>query len=87
MEGQHSCEAHDEANGRHAELDGEIVTLDATAAIAARELSCREVMAAHLAGIEAVNATTNAIVSPRPADTTLVWGDTLGPPHGLPHAR
>ena len=78
---------------------GGIVALDATtmaAALAARELSCREVMQAHLARIEAVNGTHNAIVSLRSADALLAEadvadaavarGDALGPLHGLPHA-
>ena len=66
------------------------------AAIAARELSCREVMEAHLARIEAVNGLYNAIVSQRPADVLLAEadaadaavarGEALGPLHGLPHA-
>ena len=83
----------------HAGTDHGIVALDAAAmaaAIAARELSCREVMEAHLARIEAVNGLYNAIVSQRPADVLLAEadaadaavarGEALGPLHGLPHA-
>lgn len=78
---------------------GEIIALEATelaAAIAARKLSCREVMETHLARIDAANITYNAIVSLRPADALLAEadaadaivarGDPLGPLHGLPHA-
>ncbi len=73
--------------------------LDACAmieAIRAKRLSCREVMAAHLDQIEAVNGAVNAIVSPRPredllaeaeaADVDLARGHWRGPLHGLPHA-
>ncbi len=83
----------------HTGMSGEIVALDATAmvaAIATRELSCREVMEAHLARIEAVNGTYNAIVSLRSsdallaeadeADAAVARGDAVGPLHGLPHA-
>ncbi|HJW52803.1 MAG TPA: amidase [Burkholderiaceae bacterium] len=68
-------------------------------AIQAREVSCREVMAATLARIEAVNPTHNAIVSLRAADTLLAEADqrdrelhdssdasAIGALHGLPQA-
>ena len=77
----------------------EIVALDATslaAAIASRAVSCREVMAAHLARIEAANPAVNAIVSLRPPealfeeadsrDDELARGVSRGPLHGFPHA-
>ena len=77
----------------------DIVALDARAmvqAIRSKHLSCREVMAAHLNRIEAVNPTVNAIVSLRPredllaeadaADHDLARGRWRGPLHGLPHA-
>ena len=77
----------------------EIVMLDATAlrdAIAARTVSCREVMAAHLGQIEAANPAVNAIVSLRPpeallaeaecCDDELARGAPRGPLHGFPHA-
>jgi amidase len=61
-----------------------------------RELSAREVMAAHLDRIERVNPTVNAIVSMLPreaclaaaglADQRVASGAQLGPLHGLPIA-
>ena len=77
----------------------EIVSLDATAlsaTIGARKVSCREVMAAHLARIEVANPAVNAIVSLRPpeallaesehCDDELARGVSRGPLHGFPHA-
>lgn len=77
----------------------DIVALDAVdlvAAIRTRKLSCREVMAAHVARIAALNPIYNAIVSLRPedelmaeahaADAELAAGRLRGPLHGLPHA-
>jgi amidase len=65
--------------------------------IRARELSAREVMAAHLAQIERVNPRVNAIVSQIPpeqalaladaADAAVARGAALGPLHGLPVAH
>jgi amidase len=64
--------------------------------IRARELSAREVMAAHLAQIERVNPQVNAIVTLLPeqaleqaalADEALARGDEVGPLHGLPIAH
>ena len=62
----------------------------------AREVSARELMAAHLARIAAVNPSINAIVSPLDddrclqladdADRRLARGDAVGPLHGLPWA-
>ena len=64
--------------------------------IRARELSAREVMAAHLARIERINPKINAIVAKLDddrclaladeADRRLARGDSLGPLHGLPIA-
>ena len=60
------------------------------------DLSCREVMEAHLAQIEAVNPTVNAIVELLPeqamaqaaaADDALAGGADPGPLHGLPIAH
>src|SRR5687767_3541383 len=61
-----------------------------------REVSAREVMAAHLERIERVNPTVNAIVSMLPperalalaeeADRALGSGAEVGPLHGLPIA-
>ena len=56
----------------------------------------REVMTAHLARIEQVNPTLNAIVTLTPetaladadaADAALMRGQTVGPLHGLPIAH
>ena len=64
--------------------------------IADRERSAAEVMEAHLARIEAVNPTLNAIVTLLPeearrgaaaADAAVARGETLGPLHGLPVAH
>jgi len=60
-----------------------------------RDLSAVEVMEAHLAQIEAVNPTVNAIVTLHPeqamegakaADEAISKGEALGPLHGLPTA-
>ncbi len=77
----------------------QIVSLEATdlaAAIGARKLSCREVMAAYLARIETANPAVNAVVSLRPheallaeaerCDDELARGESRGPLHGFPHA-
>ena len=66
------------------------------ALIRARKLSAREVMAAHLARINRLNPTLNAIVAKLDddeclaladeADTRLARGDEVGPLHGLPWA-
>jgi amidase len=56
-------------------------------AIAAREVSSREVVDAHLARIEAVNPSLNAIVrvlADEAADRALAAGDSVGPLHGVP---
>ena len=62
----------------------------------ARELSACEVMEAHLAQIERVNPTVNAIITllpdramdgARAADEALARGDPIGPLHGLPIAH
>ena len=62
-----------------------------------KQLSCREVMAAHLNQIERVNPIVNAIVTRIPAeqalaradaaDEALVQGKGIGPLHGLPIAH
>ncbi|GJE18657.1 amidase [Methylobacterium marchantiae] len=78
---------------------GGIIGLDATqlvAAIRARQVSCREVIEAHLDRIAQVNERVNAIVSLRSreylladadaADADLIRGHWRGPMHGLPHA-
>jgi amidase len=82
----------------HAPLN-DIVSLDALAlsdAIRTRRLSCREVMQAYLAHIAQHNASVNAIVSLRDADTLLreaderdrqlAQGEYLGWMHGMPQA-
>jgi amidase len=62
-----------------------------------RELSCREVMQAHLNQIDKVNPIVNAIVTRIPneqaliladeADEALAQGKDVGPLHGLPIAH
>jgi len=61
-----------------------------------KEISCREVMDAHLAQIERVNSKVNAIItflpgrareSARLADEALAHGTEVGPLHGLPVAH
>ena len=61
-----------------------------------REVSCLEVMEAHLQQIEQVNPTVNAIITllperalegAREADAAIARGDDLGPLHGLPIAH
>lgn len=77
----------------------DIVALDALAlskAIHTRRVSCREVMQAYLAHIEAVNPAVNAIVSMRDTDALLAQADerdrqlasgqSMGWMHGMPHA-
>ncbi|TVR70772.1 MAG: amidase [Sphaerobacteraceae bacterium] len=70
---------------------------DIAARIRSRDISAREVMEAHLAQIEKINPTVNAIVSQLPpddslkaaeqADAALARGDDIGPLHGLPIAH
>jgi amidase len=65
--------------------------------IRARELSCREVMQAHLTRIDRINPILNAIVTQIPpeqmlaaadtADKSLARGENTGPLHGLPIAH
>src|SRR5262249_20723839 len=64
--------------------------------IRAKELTARDVMAAHLDRIAAVNPRVNAIVTlvadramadAREADEKLARGDAVGPLHGLPIAH
>jgi amidase len=64
--------------------------------IRSKDVSCVEVMAAHLAQIERLNPTVNAIVTllperalagARAADAALAQGTALGPLHGLPIAH
>src|SRR5262245_108893 len=64
--------------------------------IRAKEVSCREVMEAHLAQIDRINPGVNAIVTflpeqalqqARTADEALAKGSTPGPLYGLPIAH
>lgn len=67
-----------------------------SSAIAARQVSCREVMTAYLARIERLNPQVNAIVSLQPPelllrqaderDAQLAAGRSMGWMHGLPQA-
>src|SRR5690349_14010605 len=76
-----------------------IVMMDAAAlaaALAARKLSCVEVMTAYLDHIAKINPKVNAIVAlqdrdglmaqARERDAQLARGQVMGPLHGLPHA-
>ncbi|KHL08253.1 amidase [Mumia flava] len=65
------------------------------AAVAAKEVSARELLEVHLERIDAVNPTVNALVSIDPdrarasadaADARTVSGEPLGPLHGVPVA-
>jgi amidase len=65
------------------------------AAVAAREISARELLELHLDRIAAVNPAVNAVVSldvdrarasAAEADQRTASGEPLGPLHGLPHA-
>jgi len=65
------------------------------AAVAAKEISARELLDLHLARIAAVNPRVNAVVSldeeraragAAEADERQARGEPLGPLHGLPHA-
>ena len=69
---------------------------DLARSIAARKISAVEVMEAHLARIDRINPTVNAIVTLLPdqarrgaeaADAAVARGDPLGPLHGLPVAH
>lgn len=82
-----------------AQGDNQIVAMTARQMVAAlrrRDLSCREVMAAHLAQIDRLNPRFNAIVSRVDSQALLKQAAVLdddaaagrfhGPLHGLPHA-
>jgi len=70
--------------------------VDLSARIAARDVSCREVMAAYLDHIDRFNPVVNALITLQPrsamlgaaddADAALDRGDRKGWMHGLPHA-
>ena len=77
----------------------DIVMMDAVGlsrVIAARKLSCAEVMTAYLDHIARLNPKVNAIVAlqdrdallalARTRDAQLAHGESMGPLHGLPHA-
>lgn len=70
--------------------------VELAALVRTKELSARELLAAHLARIDAVNPTLNAIVTRVPekaeawaaeADEHQARGEPLGPLHGLPIAH
>jgi amidase len=74
----------------------ELTAVDLAARIRRKEVSARDVMAAHLARIERVNPTINAIVTlvadramadAKEADEWQAQGGALGPLHGLPMAH
>src|SRR6187200_3646884 len=70
--------------------------VDLARSLRSREVSAREVLAAHLARIEETNPAINAIVTLVPeraleqagaADQALARGESVGPLHGLPIAH
>ena len=74
----------------------DLTAVELTARIRRRDVSARDVMAAHLARIERVNPKINAIVTlvadramdgARAADERQARGETLGALHGLPVAH
>jgi amidase len=74
----------------------ELTAVDLATRIRLKQVSARDVMAAHLARIERVNPTINAIVTlvadramtdAAQADEWQTQGNTLGPLHGLPMAH
>ena len=74
----------------------ELTAIELAARIRRKQVSAREVMAAHLARIERVNPRVNAIVtlvaarataSALAADEKQARGEALGPLHGLPVAH
>lgn len=73
-----------------------LTATELAARIRRREVSCREVMDAHLERVERVNPQVNAIVTllaergragAAAADAALDRGDSVGPLHGLPIAH
>jgi len=73
-----------------------LTATDLAGRIRSREISCREVMQAHLDQIERVNHKVNAIITLLPesgleqaaaADEALAQGQVIGPLHGLPVAH
>jgi amidase len=77
------------------DLDIYSTAREMAAAVAAREVSARELLELHLARIAEVNPDVNAVVSldeerarvgAAEADDWLARGEEIGPLHGLPHA-
>jgi amidase len=77
------------------DLSADSTAREMAAAVAAREISCRELLDLHLERIARVNPTINAVVSLDPeraqaqaalSDKEVARGEELGPLHGLPHA-
>ena len=74
----------------------DLTAVDLAARLARKDLSAREVMQAHLARIERVNSTVNAVVTliaeralaaAAKADEAIARGGPIGPLHGLPVAH
>jgi amidase len=74
----------------------DLTAVDLAARLARKDLSAREVMQAHLARIERVNGTVNAVVTliaeqalaaAAKADEAIARGGPVGPLHGLPVAH
>ena len=78
-----------------ADIDVYSTAREMAAAVAAKEISARELLDLHLDRIAAVNPAVNAVVSldeerarqgAADADDALASGEEVGPLHGLPHA-
>jgi amidase len=94
-----AADAHAPVLAQAATRDGELLYLsavDLASRIRRKQVSAREVMAAHLARIEAVNPKVNAVVTlvgeramadAAKADELLARGSRLGVLHGLPVAH
>jgi amidase len=90
------CATRSQSTGATAALPEPVWRADAVAlagAIAARQVSSREVVEAHLERIEAVNGSVNAVTrvlsesaleAANRADAAVARGDALGPFHGVP---
>ena len=96
----HMTDALSDAVSKAAAVEADEITalsaIDMAARIRRKDLSAREVLEAHLARIERVNARVNAIVTLVPdkarawakaADEKQAGGAPLGPLHGLPVAH
>ncbi|HWX03824.1 amidase [Collimonas sp.] len=99
MSSQAAADGNHAGSARPAAAQADIVALDAvalSAAIKARQVSCRETMQAYLRQIARINPSVNAIVSLQDSDyllkqaercdRQLARGEYMGWLHGMPHA-